>query len=170
MKYMNKFAWLALLFAGATSAAELSVDIEIPRLSVAEYHKPYVGVWIENSRRQATQVAVWYDLEMANEEGEEWLEDMRQWWRRGGRALDLPIDGLSGATQGPGVHRIQTQLTDAISELPDGDYTLNVEAAREVGGRELLSIAFSIPLETNTFPKQAQGESELGLITLSLSK
>ncbi|RTE85935.1 MULTISPECIES: DUF2271 domain-containing protein [Gammaproteobacteria] len=170
MKYVNKFVWLAVLFAGSSSAAELALNVEIPRLNVAEYHKPYVGIWIENSRRQATQVAVWYDVEMANQEGEEWLKDMRQWWRRGGRALELPVDGLSGATRGPGVHQLQTELTDAIKNLPEGEYTLRIEAAREVGGRELLSLTFSLPLETNEFPIQARGNSELGLATLNLSE
>ena len=28
-------------------AAEVSCPIEIPRLTVAEYHRPYVAVWLE---------------------------------------------------------------------------------------------------------------------------
>jgi hypothetical protein len=43
-----------------------------------------------------------------------------------------------------------------------------VEAAREVGGRELLRVPFSWPPQQNAY-HQAQGQSELGAITLKLT-
>lgn len=152
------------------NASDVVLDIELPRLNVAEYHKPYVGIWIENSRRQSTQVAVWYDVGMANQEGQEWLKDMRQWWRRGGRSLSLPVDGLSGATQGPGAHSIETQLNDAIEALEPGEYTLRVEASREVGGRELLEVAFRVPINESQLPITAEGSSEINHITLRAAR
>ncbi len=44
----------ALLLAATlpAQAAELNVSVELPKLSVAEYHKPYVAVWIEDSNKQ----------------------------------------------------------------------------------------------------------------------
>jgi len=44
---------------------------------------------------------------------------------------------------------------------------LLVEAAREVGGREILRIPFSWP-PTQKVTAQAQGSSELGAINLTL--
>ncbi len=49
-----------------------------------------------------------------------------------------------------------------------GDYRLMVEAVREVGGRELLSLDFSWPA-TGPAHAQVQGEHELGLITLDIT-
>ena len=161
------------LFAGATQAADqtadkIALDVTLPQLDVAEYHKPYLAVWIEDSKRKATQVAVWYDVEMREDKGKEWLKDLRQWWRRGGRSLDLPYDGLTSATKGPGDYTFDTQLNAALVNLPDGEYTLRVEASREVGGREVLSLPFSLPLSANSLPIEVIGKSELGRVALRL--
>lgn len=161
---------VSLLFsAGSISAnvpADIKLTVTLPRLNVAEYHSPYVAVWLEDDRRQATQVAVWYDVALANGEGQEWLKDMRQWWRRGGRALSMPIDGVTGATKGPGDHLIDTQLSDALASLPAGKYTLMVEASREVGGREVLSMPIELPLEASQLPIEVTGNTELDAIRL----
>ncbi|MEM7267078.1 MAG: DUF2271 domain-containing protein, partial [Pseudomonadota bacterium] len=150
------------------AASQAKLDVALPQLDVAEYHKPYLAVWIEDSKRKATQVAVWYDVEMREDKGKEWLKDLRQWWRRGGRSLDLPYDGLTSATKGPGDYSLDSQLNKALAELPEGDYTLRVEASREVGGREVLSLPFSLPLSAASLPVEVKGNSELGRVVLRL--
>ena len=86
-------AWPAL-------AADVKLSIEIPRLTVAEYHRPYVAVWLERADQSFVgNIAVWYDLKLKDNEGTKWLKDMRQWWRRSGRELSMPVDGLSSATR-----------------------------------------------------------------------
>ena len=88
-------------------AADLSVNIEIPVLNVAEYHRPYVAMWIERSNQSvAANLAVWFDLKQKNNDGTKWLKDLRQWWRRSGRELAMPVDGLSGATRAAGEHQV----------------------------------------------------------------
>ncbi|MEX1220792.1 MAG: DUF2271 domain-containing protein [Idiomarina sp.] len=154
------------LVSNSAAAADVTLTVTLPRLNVAEYHAPYVAVWIENDRRQATQVAVWYDMALANGEGQEWLKDMRQWWRRGGRALSMPVDGLTGATKGPGEHSISTQLTSALADLSEGNYTIMVEAAREVGGREVLQLPIELPVNEQKLPLVVQGQRELEAIRL----
>ena len=92
------------LMAGPALAADLELSLEIPRLTVAEYHRPYVAVWIENPDKTAVKtLAVWYDVKLKNQEGQKWLKDMRQWWRRAGRDMSLPADGISAATRAPGI-------------------------------------------------------------------
>src|SRR5574344_1689084 len=146
-----------LALSAPALAAGLSVGVEIPRLQVAEYHRPYVAIWIERADHSvASTLSVWYDLKLKNAEGTKWLKDMRQWWRRTGRELELPIDGVSSPTRPVGQHT-----------LAPGEYKLVVEAAREVGGRELVSIPFSWPA-TQATDLKAQGKTELGAITLSL--
>ena len=161
---------LAALLAGPTLAADLEVTVAIPRLDVAEYHRPYVAVWIERPDNSvAANLAVWYDLKMANDEGTKWLKDMRQWWRRSGRTLQMPVDGVSGATKPAGEHRLQFKAgKPPLVDLPTGDYRLVVEAAREVGGRELQQIPFQWPPQ-RAERLQAQGQHELGAIGLELT-
>lgn len=148
-------------------ASELQVSVEIPRLNVAEYHRPYVAIWVENHDRSSiTNLAVWYDVKMKNNEGEKWLKDMVQWWRRSGRTLTMPVDGVSGATRAPGKHQVSFQSGAApLGELPAGEYKLIVEASREVGGRELVQIPFIWPA-TGEQSLQAKGSSELGEVQL----
>lgn len=148
----------------------LDVQVTIPQLNVAEYHRPYVAVWIaDESHAVAANLAVWYQLEKrGSDEGETWLKDLRQWWRRAGRSLDMPADGISGPTQAPGTHDIQLDTdSDAFADLDPGAYTLVVEAVREVGGRETVSVPFTWPL-TPGEPIIAEGESELGEVRLEL--
>ena len=158
-----------LALSAPALAAGLSVGVEIPRLQVAEYHRPYVAIWIERADHSvASTLSVWYDLKLKNAEGTKWLKDMRQWWRRTGRELQLPIDGVSSPTRPVGQHQLEfTEGQSPLNALPPGDYKLVVEAAREVGGRELVSIPFSWPA-TQATNLQAQGKTELGAITLQL--
>lgn len=166
-----KLALIPVLLLGASQlqATELSVGVEIPKLNVAEYHKPYVALWVEDSNNQVVaNLAVLYDQKMRNNEGEKWLKDMRQWWRKTGRSLAMPVDGVSGATKGPGQHEFQFVGGQApLGTLTAGEYKLRVEAAREVGGRELLDIPFTLPVSQAT-TLSAQGSSELGAITLTV--
>ncbi|QIL89479.1 DUF2271 domain-containing protein [Microbulbifer sp. SH-1] len=173
MKLFGKLAAAVLIagscIAGTAQAETLQVSIEIPRLNVAEYHKPYVAVWLEDEARNATQIAVWYDLEMRNNEGEKWLKDLRQWWRRGGRSLDVPVDGITSATYGPGEHALEVAIAESdLAKLAPGKYRLRVEAAREVGGRELVEIPLIWPLEKSSLPLSARGEEELGSIRIAV--
>ncbi len=169
---MNKLGSLlitgVLAQAGVAAAADFRLSIEIPRLDVAEYHRPYVAVWIEHpDHRFAANLAVWYDTGLANNEGETWLKDLRQWWRRSGRSLDMPVDGVSGPTRPPGTHRVEIAADDSVlAGFAAGEYVLVVEASREVGGRELLKIPFTWgeqPVEADV-----EGDSELGRIHLSI--
>ena len=159
--------WLTLL-SPAALAADLHIGVEIPRLDVAEYHRPYVALWLEKpDQSHVADLTVWYDLKLKDREGEKWLKDLRQWWRRSGRGLDLPVDGISAATRAVGSHSLSYQGSDApLKDLPAGDYRLVVEAAREVGGRELLRVPFTWP---NVSTQSAQGSSELGAITVTVT-
>lgn len=159
-------ALLALICAGA-SAAELSVNVEIPSLPVAEYHRPYVAIWIEDdSQAIAANLAVWYQV---RGDHTKWLPDLRQWWRRGGRDLKVPVDGLTGATRPVGQHILKYDAKQApLAQLSPGQYTLVVEAVREVGGREALRIPFEWPIKAAK-RGSAQGSKELGAVTLTLN-
>jgi hypothetical protein len=155
--------------AAPALAADISLNVEIPRLTVAEYHRPYVAIWLERpDNTVAANLAVWYDVNLRNNEGTKWLKDLRQWWRRTGRELSMPADGLTSATRAPGQHSVEfAGSTKPLSDLPPGEYQLVVEAAREVGGRELLRVPVQWP-PREAVSLTAKGEHELGTISVSL--
>lgn len=157
----------AALAAPALAAAPgtMDVTVTIPRLKVAEYHRPYVAIWVEKEGAPAKTVAVWYDYDMKNGEGTKWLRDVRQWWRVSGRSMTFPANGITGATRAPGTHKVSFSRAQLGATAP-GQYTLVIEAAREVGGRELLRIPFTWPAKAGAGGRAA-GTSELGAVSIS---
>ena len=158
---------LSGLLALPAHAAEFDVNVEIPQLKVAEYHRPYVAIWVEGAdQKVAANLSVWYQQRATDEgAGTKWLPDMRQWWRKSGRTLKVPVDGVTGPTRPVGKHALN--FDDKVARLAPGAYTLVVEATREVGGRELLKIPFSWPAKSPQGGK-AQGKTELGAVTLAI--
>jgi len=157
---------MAGLMTAPVHAATLEVNVEIPKLNVAEYHRPYLAIWIEGADAQvARNLAVWYQSKDTQEgHGTKWLPDLRQWWRKSGRNVQMPIDGVSGPTRPAGTHALS--FGDAqLNGLAAGQYTLVVEAAREVGGRELVKIPFQ--WGGGAQQGKAQGSTELGAVTLA---
>ncbi|PZQ59164.1 MAG: DUF2271 domain-containing protein [Sphingomonas taxi] len=136
-----------------------TITVTIPRLAVAEYHKPYVAVWLEPvGGGQPRTLALWYDVQKkGNEPGTKWLADLRAWWRKGGRGMNLPANGISGATRAPGQYRIPLP-----ADVKPGQYVLNVEAARETGGRELVSVPVTLP-----GAQSKAGSHELGAVAIA---
>jgi len=169
MKYPTLFAAFTgvATLPSAAGAADLAVSVEIPRLSVAEYHRPYVALWIEGPDEAAVKtLAVWYNGKLAKNEGASWLKDMRTWWRRAGRSMTLPADGVSGPTKAPGKQQLVFTAQQMTGVAP-GQYNLVVEAAREVGGREVVRVPFAWPAKPGARPSTAAGITELGAISVT---
>jgi len=158
---------MLLAIGGAANAADLSLSVEIPQLPVAEYHRPYVAAWIEGADQTiAANLAVWYQV---RGDHTKWLPDLRQWWRRGGRDLKVPVDGLTGATRPVGQHLLKFDAAQApLTGLKPGQYTVVVEAVREVGGREAVRIPFEWPIKAAK-RESVSGSKELGAVALSLN-
>ncbi|MCC9600060.1 DUF2271 domain-containing protein [Stieleria sp. JC731] len=172
MKHLLVWLLAAGFGVSRSFAEELNVSIEIPRLDVSEYHRPYVAVWIQTpDRKVVSNLAVWYQLRGRREgAGTKWLPDLRQWWRRSGRGLEMPVDGVSGATRPAGKHELKFSGNEKpMSQLKPGKYTLLVEASREVGGRELIEIPFEWGKVTEQ-PLRSEGKEELGEVTVSVTK
>ncbi|WP_404337014.1 DUF2271 domain-containing protein [Sphingomonas sp. MMS12-HWE2-04] len=157
------------LFPAGAAAQTLDLSLEIPRLKVAEYHQPYVAIWLEKAGTAPRTVQVWYDVDKRGGEGTKWLRDIRQWWRAAGRGMTFPADGVSGATRAPGVQKVHlVGGRGGMPTLSPGNYTLVVEAAREVGGRELVRLPFAWNGTAAT--ASGKGASELGAVSLTLKR
>lgn len=152
---------LAGLAASPVAAQTLDLTVTIPRLSVAEYHAPYVAIWLEKAGAPAKTLAIWYDYDNKENGGKKWLTDVRSWWRASGRSLTLPMNGVSGATRAPGTHKVSLKQ----GRLAPGQYTLVIEAAREAGGREMLRLPFDWAGKPAN--AAAKGTSEFGAVALT---
>ncbi|MET0321049.1 MAG: DUF2271 domain-containing protein [Duganella sp.] len=169
MKLRYSIALSLPLASAAAMGADLALKIDVPQLNVAEYHRPYIAAWLENAdQKVVTNLAVLYDTGKKDNAGTKWLKDMRQWWRKTGRDVAMPLDGVSGATKAPGEIALTFPAAKAaLDKLPAGQYTLLVEAAREAGGREVVKVPLQWP------PKSAQqvtgqGKEELGAVVVQL--
>ena len=157
-----------LAVAAPAMAADISVTVELPRIATASYHRPYVAIWIEKPDQTAVQtLAVWYQQTRNNEgDGKDWLKDLRTWWRKGGRAMAMPADGVSGATRAPGTQTIRVPGA-RLNGLQPGQYNIVVEAARELGGREVVRVPFRWGA-ANT--GAGTGSTELGAVRVAVSR
>ena len=160
------FALTAAVTAVPALSAELSLKVQLPRMDIAEYHRPYLAAWIEKASDQsyAGNVALWYDLNKRDNGGAKWLRDMRSWWRKSGHDTTV-VDGVTGATRTAGDHTINLLDAKAVTALPPGRYEVVVEAARENGGREVLRLPFDWPVKKAQSAKVA-GEGELASIAI----
>ena len=100
--------------------------------------------------------------------GARWMNGVREWWADSGHTLKFPVDGLTSASRPAGTYELSFASTEpALASLPPGDYLLMVEAAREHGGDETLSIPFTWPARAAQSGKAA-GHAELGAVELTL--
>lgn len=165
-------ALTGMLVTPALAGTEIEITVEIPRLSVAEYHRPYAAIWIEKPDQSvAADLAVWYMLQNSakGEQGSIWLKDLRTWWRKSGRNQTMPIDGVSGATKPPGVHKLSFRNTSPqLKSLAPGEYQLVVELVREVGGRELVRVPFTWPAAKTAATGKVRGSHEVGEVQITV--
>lgn len=154
-----------VLLAGLSSqplaAAQAEIVLTIPEIDTAQYYRPYVAVWVENTEQQPVKlIALW-------RKEPDWLKDIRRFWRKIGRSDAALVDAMTGATRTPGQYRLSWDGRDDQGQpLAAGHYTLYVEASREQGGRSLQKIDFQL----NGQPQQltAAMAEELGPLTLTL--
>lgn len=153
----------AALFAGPAAAATADLTITVPRVDIAAYHKPYVAVWLQQAGAATGRtLAIWYDFDNRENGGQKWLRDLRTWWRKSGRDLSLPADGVTGATRAPGPQKLAANL----GALAPGSYELAVEAAREDGGHELVILPFA--WTGKEARATASGATELGSVSVTV--
>jgi hypothetical protein len=167
MKLRYSIALSLPLASASAMAADLALKLDVPQLNVAEYHRPYIAAWVENAdQKVVANIAVLYDTKKKDNAGTKWLKDMRQWWRKSGRELTMPMDGVSGATKAPGELTLNIPK-GALDKLPAGQYTVLVEAAREAGGREVVKVPLAWPPKTAA-NVTGQGKEELGAVVVQV--
>ncbi|TWH64284.1 hypothetical protein LX59_02487 [Azomonas agilis] len=156
------------------TAATMDVSVELPQIETHNYRRPYVAIWIETfNQEQVAHLAVWYKTKAPNNKGLKWLPDLSHWWKRGGKDQKFPIDGVTGATRGPGVETLHFDTTQGpLKDLKPGKYYLSLEAAREhtkqTVARERVMISFTWP-PTKAELFNTKGTTEIGAVSLNIA-
>lgn len=122
-------------------ATGLHVQFSLNRPDGNRYRRPYVAVWLEDQENFPVKTQVlWIQTEQP---GPRWHRDLTRWYRNDrlrkvAEKTDL-IDGISGATRGPGQYEAHFDGTDNEGQpLKPGKYTLCLEVAREHGTYQVI--------------------------------
>ncbi|MEL7267307.1 MAG: DUF2271 domain-containing protein [Planctomycetota bacterium] len=119
----------------------LHVWFKLERPKGSRYRKPYLAVWLEDKDGFPVKTAtLWWQIEQP---GPRWHRDLTRWYRnnRMRKVVEKTnlVDGISGATRGPGDYETHFDGTDNAGDaLPNGEYTLCLEAARENGTYKII--------------------------------
>lgn len=157
--------WHALLADDAHAASSgpsqshWKLEYEIPVQPGERYRQPYLAIWISNaSGEPVRQLLVLGDRSR-------WLRELPQWWRRYGRDDEAAVHGIARPTRQPGHYTLAWDgRDDAGRAVANGRYVLQVEAAREHGGHELLALPFD--LKGGSVAHERQGNNEIGRLVL----
>ncbi|MEL7266006.1 MAG: DUF2271 domain-containing protein [Planctomycetota bacterium] len=119
----------------------LHVWFKLDRPGGSRYRKPYLAVWLEDEDGFPVKTAtLWWQTQQP---GPRWHRDLTRWYRNNrirkiAEKTNL-VDGISGATRGPGNYQTHFDGTDNAGDpLPSGTYTLCLEAARENGTYKII--------------------------------
>lgn len=142
------------------NSATMDIEFVVPHIEASIYARPYIAVWIEDSKRQPVRtLQLWVGKD-------EWLKDIRSWWRKVGRNDRAVVDAVTSATRPAGQYRFSWDGLDQKGQpVEQGDYTFYVEVVREHGGRNYLRQKIQIAEEN--FNLQLKPTQETGLITLN---
>lgn len=134
--------WHALLAPESVSEpaweTPLLIDYEIPVQPEERYRRPYLALWIATpDGSPVRQLLVLGDRSR-------YLRELPQWWRHYGRDDEAAVHGIARPTRLPGHYSLVWDGRDDLGRpQPPGEYRIEVEAAREHGGRQRLSLAFA---------------------------
>ena len=151
------------IFSRKGLAEQLEINIEIPTIDTAPYHKPYVAAWLETPKRKGVHTLLFW------KEQSDWFKDLRQWWRKIGRNKSPNYDSVTGATRKPGTYQLAWDgILVSGEKIPMGSYVLHIEAVREQGNREYLRQKINLG---ESLPQKyiLQGKTELGSISISVN-
>lgn len=144
---------------------ELDINLELARIDVFRYHRPYVAVWVEGEDHVPVRtIAVWFGKPR-------YLSELRFWYHntqmRGNE--DEILRTVSSATRSPGRYTLKWDGKDDKGRfVKSGKYTICIEVAREHGTYQMIRQ----PMDFGGQPRQVTlpAGTELGGATLDYRK
>jgi len=154
---VRKFVLVLVLLMGCVSAQaqEMEISFALPSFSTANYHNPYVAIWLESNEKKQT-LLLWH---LKKGRKDKWLVDIRRWWRKQGRYGEVP-DGVTGATKGPDNYKTRFDISGVEQ------FNLFIEVVREDGGRSLLKQAINLKDKQSEYKLAA--DKEIGPVTINI--
>jgi len=142
------------------SSAYMDIELILPNVVTSIYARPYVAVWIADTEGKSVRtIQLWVGKD-------EWLKDLRSWWRKVGRNDRAVVDAVTSATRPAGKYRFSWDGLDEQGErVEQGQYTFYVEVVREHGGRNYLRQ--KLQLEEQSFTHRLEPTQETGQITIN---
>ena len=151
--------------SGAPFDATKEVAVAFKYVAVASIGRmpnPYVAVWIENAGGAAVRSI---SLNYQAGRGDRYLPDLTRWFRTA--KATAAVETISSATRVPGAYKIVWDgMDDKHAPVPQGDYFVCVEAARERGPYELVREQVTIGIAP--FMKSLVAKGELQDVTVEL--
>ncbi|GIW86117.1 MAG: hypothetical protein KatS3mg108_0441 [Isosphaeraceae bacterium] len=149
---------------------ELVVQFTIARPEAApgRYRRPYVVIWVEDQRGELVrQLLVWVSQGGAGPD--QWLPDLTRWYGsqdlKGRTQRRNYVYTIGRPTRPPGQYTVVWDGRDDQGRLlPQGRYTLCIEAAREHGTHQLMRQRLEIG--TTPFTEQIPGHVEIESATI----
>ena len=146
-----------------TKGMELDIQFTVATQAGARVKRPYVAVWIEDtSGKTVRNLVVWVQQNRLNPR---WLAELRRWMRDNSGLLN----SISSATRNPGTYAVAWDgKNDKGTQLPQGDYYVCVEAAREHGPYSLVREKVSIG--STSFKKTLSANNDIEAANVSFNK
>jgi thiamine biosynthesis lipoprotein len=144
---------------------ELVVNFEInrPDDQKERYRRPYVAIWVEDGDGMPVRtLALW--VSMGGSGPFQWLPDLKRWFkseqdRKAAEKKEIFFT-VSRPTRPPGKYKVIWDGKDNHGkQLPGGNYTITVEAAREHGTYQ--SMRKQITLSSKPFIEDLKGNVEI---------
>ncbi|RJF71099.1 DUF2271 domain-containing protein [Deinococcus cavernae] len=146
-----------------TKGMALDIQFTVATQASGRVKRPYVAVWIEDaSGKTVRNLVVWVQQ---NRRNPRWLAELRRWTRENSGLLDT----VSSATRNPGTYAVAWDgKNDKGTALPQGDYYVCVEAAREHGPYSLVREKVSIG--STSFKKTLTADNDIEAAHVSFNK
>lgn len=151
-------------------AMELSIAFEIEISTYGRYQRPYVVVWVEDANgAMVRNVSVW-----ANKtRGVSYIDRLRRWIKSLTEYKPQAPTGyfisISSPTREPGKYTVVWDGKDDTKTLvPQGDYYVSLEVARENGPYDL--VRQKCTFNNEPFSKKLTGEHDLKEVLLEYGK
>lgn len=127
---------LAIPAAGLEVVLDFVIRKPENKKSSRSYRRPYVAIWIEDEQGDDVRtLRLWINRRR-------WLRDLKTWYRVHRRDNDL-IETVSRATRRPGEYKVTWNgKDDDGNDLPQGNYVLCLEIAREHGTHQIMRAPF----------------------------
>ena len=146
----------------ANSVIELTMEYTIPNFRSRDYERPYLAIWVGDTQGRPIK-----NLLILGSD-DEWARTNSVWWSRVGRREVVPVSNVTRPTRAPGKYDlIWDGREDNGSILLQGEYQLMIEASREHGGHNYISIPFNLGPGMQEYSKS--GEGELGDVKFSVN-